>query len=292
MRSVNIGHRKIGEGHPVFIIAEIGLNHNGDLDIAKMLIDAAVAAGCDAVKFQKRTPELCVPANQKKVIRKTPWGNLTYFKYRKKVEFSRREYNLIDRYCQERGILWSASCWDEPSVDFMEHYDPPFYKIASACLTDDALLQHINSMSRAMILSTGMSTMEEICHAVSLLDQDRLLIAHTTSSYIFRPDELNLRMIQTLQKMFNCPTGYSGHEEGIASTLAAVAIGASFVERHITLDRSMWGSDQKVSIEPAEVARLVTEIRIVEKAMGDGVKKLYDSEKFAMVKLRRCRQAL
>ncbi len=290
MRSVNIGHRKIGEEHPVFIIAEIGINHNGDLDIAKMLIDAAAAAGCDAVKFQKRTPERCVPDNQKKVIRKTPWGNLTYFKYRKKVEFSRKEYNLIDRYCKERGILWSASCWDEPSVDFMDQYNPPFYKIASACLTDDALLRHINSMGRAMILSTGMSTMEEICHAVSLLDQDRLLIAHTTSSYIFRPEELNLRMIQTLQKMFNCPTGYSGHEEGIASTLAAVAIGASFVERHLTLDRSMWGSDQKVSLEPADMARLIKETRVIEKALGDGVKRLYDSEKLAMVKLRRCRQ--
>jgi N-acetylneuraminate synthase len=291
MRTVNFGNRQIGEGHPVFIIAEIGINHNGDLSIAKKLINVAVAAGCDAVKFQKRTPELCVPLNQQKVIRKTPWGNLSYLKYRKKVEFGEREYSEIDRYCKKRGILWFASCWDEPSVGFMEQYNPPFYKIASACLTDDVLLQYINGMDRPVILSTGMSTMEEICHAVSLLDQDRLLIAHTTSSYIFRPEELNLRMIQTLQKMFNCPIGYSGHEDGLASTLAAVSLGASFLERHITLDRSMWGSDQKISLEPADIARLVAESRVIEKSLGDGVKRLYDSEKLAMVKLRRCRQA-
>jgi len=291
MKSVDFGFRKIGIGQPVFIIAEIGINHNGDLCIAKKLIDAAVAAGCDAVKFQKRTPELCVPQNQQKAVRKTPWGNMSYLKYRRKVEFSRQEYTQIDEHCKEKKIAWFASCWDEPSVDFMEPFNPPFYKIASACLTDDVLLQYINSKDRAMILSTGMSTMEEICHAVSLLDQNRLLIAHTTSSYIFRPEELNLRMIQTLQKMFNCPIGFSGHEEGIASSLAAVTLGASFVERHITLDRSMWGSDQKVSLEPADMARLVKETRVIEKALGDGVKRLYDSEKLAMVKLRRYRQA-
>jgi N-acetylneuraminate synthase len=291
MKSIKFGNREIGEGHPVFIIAEIGINHNGDLNIARTLIDAAVTAGCDAVKFQKRTPDLCVPPHQQKAIRKTPWGNLAYLNYRKKVEFGAREYREIDSYCKERGILWFASCWDEPSVDFLEAYSPPFHKIASACLTDDVLLQYINDMDRPIILSTGMSTMEQICHAVSLLDEDRLLIAHTTSSYIFKPEQLNLRMIQTLQKLFNCPIGYSGHEDGTASTVAAVSLGASFVERHITLDCSTWGSDQKISLEPADLARLVTEIRIIEKALGDGVKRLYDSEKLAMVKLRRYRQA-
>jgi len=289
MKCINFGNREIGDGYPVFIIAEIGINHNGDLDIAKKLIDVAVAAGCDAVKFQKRTPNVCVPSNQQKVIRKTPWGTMSYLQYRKRVEFGYKEYGQIDSYCKERGITWFASCWDEPSVDFMEQFNPSFYKIASACLTDDDLLRYINEMDRLMILSTGMSTIEEICHAVSLLDKDRLLIAHTTSSYIFRPEELNLRMIQTYQKMFDCPIGYSGHEEGIAATLAAVTLGASFLERHITLDRFMWGSDQKISLKPSDLKRLVTETRIIEKALGDGVKRLYDSEKLTLVKLRRYR---
>ncbi|CAB1064567.1 N-acetylneuraminate synthase (EC [Olavius sp. associated proteobacterium Delta 1] len=291
MKFIKFGNRQIGEGYPIFIIAEIGINHNGDLNIAKMLIDAAVDAGCDAVKFQKRTPELCVPTAQQKVIRKTPWGTMTYLQYRQRVEFDQRNYADIDSYCKARGITWFASCWDEPSVDFMEQFSPPFYKIASACLTDDNLLQSINVMDRPMILSTGMSTMEEICHAVSLLDMDRLLIAHTTSSYIFRPGELNLRMIHTLQKMFDCPIGYSGHEDGVASSLAAVTLGASFLERHITLDRGMWGSDQKISLVPEDLKRLVVEIRMIEEALGDGVKRLYDSEKLAKVKLRKYRQA-
>lgn len=216
---------------------------------------------------------------------------MTYLQYRQRVEFDQRNYADIDSYCKARGITWFASCWDEPSVDFMEQFSPPFYKIASACLTDDNLLQSINVMDRPMILSTGMSTMEEICHAVSLLDMDRLLIAHTTSSYIFRPGELNLRMIHTLQKMFDCPIGYSGHEDGVASSLAAVTLGASFLERHITLDRGMWGSDQKISLVPEDLKRLVVEIRMIEEALGDGVKRLYDSEKLAKVKLRKYRQA-
>jgi N-acetylneuraminate synthase len=291
MKSIEFGNRQIGEGHPVFIMAEIGINHNGDLETAKKLIDVAVDAGCDAVKFQKRTPDQCVPAHQQNVIRKTPWGTMTYLEYRKRIEFDKKEYAAIDRYCKERSITWFASCWDIPSVDFMEQFNPSFYKIASACLTDDELLQYINELGRLMILSTGMSTMEEICHAASLLDEDRLLIAHTTSSYIFRPEELNLRMIQTLQNMFECPIGYSGHEEGVAATLAAVTLGAAFMERHITLDRSMWGSDQKISLEPEELHRLVAEIRIIEKALGDGVKRLCDGERLALVKLRKCRQA-
>ncbi len=291
MKFIKFGNRQIGKGKPIFIIAEIGINHNGNLNTARKLIDVALAAGCDAVKFQKRTPEICVPPAQQKVIRKTPWGNMTYLQYRRQVEFEHMEYEQIESYCKERGITWFASCWDKPSVDFIEQFNPTIYKIASACLTDDSLLQHINETGRLMILSTGMSTMEEICHAASLLDQERLLIAHTTSSYVFRAEELNLRMVQTLQQMFNCPIGYSGHEEGIGSSLAAVALGASFIERHITLDRNMWGSDQKISLEPEEFARLVAETRIIEKALGDGVKRLYDSEKLAMVKLRRYRQA-
>jgi N-acetylneuraminate synthase len=289
VKAIKYGNRNIGDGYPVFVIAEIGINHNGDLSIAKKLIDVAVDSGCDAVKFQKRTPDLCVPTNQRKILRKTPWGTLTYLQYRKRMEFGYEEYVEIDRYCREKSIIWFASCWDVPSVDFMDKFNPSFYKIASPCLTDDELLRYINEMDRLMILSTGMSTMEEICHAMSLLDNDRLLIAHTTSSYVFRAEELNLRTIQTFQKMFDCPIGYSGHEEGIAATLAAVTLGASFVERHITLDRSMWGSDQRISLDPSELERLIKETRLIENALGDGVKRLYDSEKLAMVKLRRYR---
>jgi N-acetylneuraminate synthase len=283
---VEIGGRAVGPGHPTFIIAEIGINHNGDLNIAKRLIDAAVLAGCDAVKFQKRTPELCVPPEQRDVMRETPWGLMTYLQYRYRVEFGYDEYREIDAYCQERGIIWFASCWDIPSVDFIEQFDPACYKIASASLTDDELLRYINAKGRPMILSTGMSTMEEIRHAVSLLDSNRLLIAHSTSSYPCKPEELNLRVIQTLQREFDCPVGYSGHEVGLQTTLAAVVLGACFVERHITLDRAMWGSDQAASVEPHGFARLVRDIRVIEAAMGDGVKKVYESEKPLQARLR------
>ena len=192
---------------------------------------------------------------------------------------------------QKRGITWFASCWDKASVDFMEQFNPIFHKIASASLTDDNLLKYINKMNCLTILSTGMSTIEEIQHAITLLDQKRLLISHTTSSYTDRPEELNLRMIKTLQEMFKCPIGYSGHEEGLAPTIAAVTLGASFLERHITLDHNMWGSDQRISLEPAELKRLVQKIHIIEKALGDGVKHLYDSEKETMLKLRKYRPA-
>jgi N-acetylneuraminate synthase len=284
---VEIGGRRVGNGHPVYVIAEIGINHNGDLDIVKKLTDAAVLAGCDAVKFQKRTPELCVPPEQRGVMRETPWGLVTYMDYRHRVEFGQNEYAEIDRYCQEKGIAWFASCWDEPSVDFIEQFEPVCYKIASASLTDDRLLQHINNTGRPLILSTGMSTMDEIRHAISLLDQDRLLIAHSTSSYPCRPEELNLRMIQTLQDEFDCPIGYSGHEVGLQTTYAAVVLGACFVERHITLDRAMWGSDQAASVEPWGFMRMVRDIRVIESALGDGVKQVYESELPLKKRLRR-----
>jgi N-acetylneuraminate synthase len=284
---VEIGGRPVGEGHPAFVIAEIGINHNGDLDIAKRLIDAAIFAGCDAVKFQKRTPELCVPPEQRNTMRETPWGLITYIDYRRRVEFGKDEYTEIDRHCRERSILWFASCWDKPSVDFMEQFDPPCYKIASASLTDDDLLQHIEKTGRPVILSTGMSTMEQIRHAVALLGQECLLIAHSTSTYPCKPEELNLRMIQTLQREFDCPIGYSGHEVGLQTTYAAVVLGACFVERHITLDRAMWGSDQAASIEPWGFMRLVRDIRVTESALGDGVKRVYKSEMPIMHRLRR-----
>jgi len=282
-----IGNRMIGDGHPTFIIAEIGINHNGDLGVAKRLIDVAVMAGCDAVKFQKRTPEKAVPPEYQNVMRETPWGIISYLEYRRKVEFGFDEYNEIDRYCQDKGILWFASCWDEDSVDFIEQFSPPCYKIASASLTDIQLLNKIRSKGRPIILSTGMSTFDEIEQGVSTLGTENLAIAHSTSTYPCPPGELNLRMIKTLQKHFNCPVGYSGHEVGLQTTLAAITLGAAFVERHITLDRAMWGSDQAASVEPWGLMRLVRDIRVIEQAMGDGVKQVYPSEMSARQKLRR-----
>lgn len=285
--SIQLGDRQVGPGQPVYVIAEIGINHNGDLEIAKKLIDAAVVAGCDAVKFQKRTPEICVPADQREQLRETPWGTMTYMDYRHRTEFGEGEYREIDRYCRERGIGWFASCWDAPSVDFIEAFEPICYKVASASLTDDALLRHTRATGREIILSTGMSTMEEIRHAVELLGTQKLAVAHSTSSYPCAAEELNLRMIPTLASELPCPIGYSGHEVGLQTTVTAVALGATFVERHITLDRAMWGSDQAASVEPWGFMRLVRDIRTVEAALGDGRKQVYPSELPLMERLRR-----
>ena len=286
-REVTLGNRLVGDGHPVYITAEIGINHNGDINIAKELIDAAVEAGCDAVKFQKRTPELCVPPEQRDKIRETPWGNITYMEYREKVEFGEDEYSEIVDYCHRNKIDWQASAWDEPSVDFLEKFDPVVHKVASASLTDTALLQKIRAQGKPMILSTGMSDMDQIKAAVDLVGTDDLILAHCTSTYPCPPEELNLRMIPTLRDLYPCPIGYSGHEVGLPTTVAAVVLGASLVERHITLDRAMWGSDQAASIEPGGLRRLVKYIRVVEDALGDGVKTVYESEKPSLEKLRR-----
>jgi N-acetylneuraminate synthase len=284
-----LGNRAIGAGQPVYVIAEIGINHNGDLDVAKKLIDMAALAGCDAVKFQKRTPELCVPDEQKDLKRETPWGVMTYLEYRHRVEFGFEQYAQIDRHCKARGIAWFASCWDEPSVDFIEQFEPVCYKIASASVTDMALLEKLKATGRPLILSTGMSHMEEIRKAVSVLPKERLALCHATSSYPCKAEELNLRVIETLSEEFGVPVGYSGHEVGLQTTYAAVALGACLVERHITLDRAMWGSDQAVSVEPQGLVRLVRDIRVIERSLGDGVKRVYESEKPSRAKLRRGR---
>jgi N-acetylneuraminate synthase len=284
--------RAIGGGQPVYIIAEIGINHNGSLDIAKKLIDEAVTAGCDAVKFQKRTPELCTPKDQWHLERDTPWGRMTYINYRKIIELGYDEYAAIDAYCKEKGIDWFVSCWDEESVDFMEQFNPGVYKFASASLTDHGLIEKVKTTGKPYILSTGMSTMDEIRAAVETFGTDNLLIAHSTSAYPCPPQELNLRMIDTLAELYpGVPIGYSGHETGLATTVAAVAMGASFVERHFTLDRAMWGSDHAASVEPQGMQKLVRDIRDVEQAIGDGVKKVYDSELGAMKRLRRVHYA-
>lgn len=280
--------RQIGPGQPCYIVAEIGINHNGSLEIAKALIDNAVAAGCDAVKFQKRTPERCVPQDQWHIERDTPWGRITYIEYRHKVEFDFDEYSEIDSYCKEKGIDWFASCWDEEAVDFLEAFKPSFYKVASASLTDHELLKKKRATGRPIILSTGMSTIEEIQEAVAVLGLEDLVIAHSTSAYPCPLEELNLRMITTLQRLYpSVPIGYSGHETGLATTVAAVVLGASFIERHFTLDRAMWGSDQAASVEPTGMRRLVKDIRAIEESLGDGVKKVYDSELGSLRKLRR-----
>lgn len=285
---IRVGHKFVGDGQPVFVIAEIGINHNGDLAVAKRMIDGAVVAGADAVKFQKRTPEKCVPRDQWYIERDTPWGRMTYIEYRHKVEFGAKEYAEIDRHCRERGVLWFASCWDEESVDFMEAFSPPAYKAASASLTDAPLLAKMKSTGRPLMISTGMSTMEEIERAVAVLGTENLMIAHSTSAYPCPVDALNLRMIHTLAAKYpSCPIGYSGHETGLAPTWAAVTLGASFIERHITLDRAMWGSDQAASVEIGGLMRLVSNVRDIERALGDGVKRLHDSELSARKKLRR-----
>ena len=287
-RMIEIGGRPVGDGFPVYIVAEIGINHNGDINIAKKLIDGAVLAGCDGVKFQKRTPELCVPAEQSKVMRETPWGLITYMEYRHRVEFGQEEYERIDRYCKEKNIAWFASCWDEGAVDFIENFGPPCYKIASASLTDDKLLKYHRKFGKPLILSTGMADMPLIEHAVEVLGKDDLIILHCTSTYPCRVEELNLRGIITLREKFpEIPIGYSGHEVGLSTSLAAACLGACVIERHITLDRAMWGSDQAASIEPQGFMRLVRDIRTVEAAMGNGYIKIYDSEKPIISRLRR-----
>ena len=289
---VRIGGRAVGDGEPVFVIAEIGINHNGSLEVAKKLVDGAVLSGADAVKFQKRTPELCVPKEQWLLERDTPWGRMTYIDYRRKVEFGEREYAAIDRHCRERGILWFASCWDEEAVDFMERFDPPCYKAASASLTDHELLRKKKATGRPLIVSTGMSTIEEVHAGVEAAGREGLLIAHATSTYPCPVDQLNLRMILTLKTTYpECPIGYSGHETGLAPTWAAVTMGATFVERHVTLDRAMWGSDQAASVEIGGLLRLVSNIRDIERSLGDGVKRVYAGELPQIEKLRRVKTA-
>jgi N-acetylneuraminate synthase len=289
-REIRIGESSIGDDHPTFIVAEIGINHNGDIKTAKALIDAAIRARVDAVKFQKRTPELCVPEEQRHQMRETPWGYISYMEYRERIEFGEAEYREIDEYCREQGVKWFASVWDEPSADFMDSFDPVCYKIPSASLTDHALLSHVRTKGKPVILSTGMSTMDEIHDAVEVLGTEDLLIAHATSTYPCDPDELNLHMIETLREAFPCPIGYSGHEVGLVPTVIAVSLGACMVERHITLDRAMWGSDQAASVEPGGFERLVKYIRVTEDSLGDGVKHVYESEQDSISRLRRFRK--
>jgi N-acetylneuraminate synthase len=284
--AVQIADRCIGPDQPCFVIAEIGINHNGDLGLARKLISAAVGAGADAVKFQKRTVDVVYTPEELEKPRQSPLGE-TNGDLKRGLEFGQEAFEAIDEYCRICGIMWFASCWDEGSVDFLERFDPPCYKIASASLTDDDLLLYHRQLGRPIILSTGMSELHEIDHAVEILGTNDLVLLHANSTYPANPAELNLRTIGMLRERYGIPVGYSGHEVGLATSVAARALGACVVERHITLDRAMWGSDQAASVEPLGFQRLVRDIRGVDEALGDGVKVVYDSELPVREKLRR-----
>lgn len=286
MAEVKIGDTMVGDGRPCFIVAEIGINHNGDIDIAKKLIDIAKLSGCDAVKFQKRTVDVVYKPDELSAPRESPFGN-TNGDLKYGLELELEEYREIDRYCREKNMPWFASCWDEGSVDFIDQFAVPCYKIASAGLTDDALLLYTRAKGRPVILSTGMSTLEQIDHAVEILGKEDLVILHATSTYPAYYEELNLSVIPALKQRYGIPVGYSGHETGLPSSVAAVALGARLVERHITLDRAMWGSDQAASLGPSGIIKMVSEIRLAEKALGDGVKRVVERETPIIKKLRR-----
>ncbi len=284
--NVSIAGRIVGTGSPCYVVAEIGINHNGDVHMAKKLIDVAVASGCNAVKFQKRTVDVVYSAAELARVRESPFGT-TNGELKRALEFGKEQYEEIDAHCKMVRIAWFASPWDEASVDFLEEFDVPCHKVASASLTDDHLLRHIRATKKPVILSTGMSTLAQIDHAVEVLGHKDLIVLHATSTYPANYDELNLKVIPVLAQRYKIPVGYSGHETGIASSVASVALGATMVERHLTLDRAMWGSDQAASLEPNGMQRLVRDIRLVETSFGDGQKKLLDREKPIMEKLRR-----
>lgn len=285
--SVKIGDNVVGAGAPVYVIGEIGLNHNGDVEIAKKLIDVSADAGAQAVKFQKRTPEIATPEHMKAVPRETPWGTMSYLDYRYRVEFEKEQYTEIAAYSKSKGLDWFASPWDEPSVEFLEEMGVTTHKVASASVTDLGMLRALKATGKPIILSTGMSTIEQIDTAVEILGTDNLVILHATSTYPLPPEEANLLMIHTLKERYDVPVGYSGHEPGLQISIAAVALGAQAVERHITLDRAMWGSDHGASLEPKGFISLVRDIRIIETALGDGVKKIFPGELAPLSKLRR-----
>lgn len=285
-KTVKIADKIIGDNHPCFVIAEIGINHNGSLEMAKKLISIAHFYGCDAVKFQKRTVEDVYTKEELLAPRQSVFGD-TNGDLKRGLEFGYEEYKEIDRYCKEVGILWFASCWDKKSVDFVEQFDVCAYKIPSALITDTELLKYTKSKNKPILISTGMSTMDEIESAIGVVGLDNTVIYHCTSTYPSENSELNLNVIRTLREKYDCPIGYSGHEKGIVSSTIAVVLGADSVERHITLDRTLWGSDQAASLEPEGLRKMVRDIRNVKSFLGDGVKKVYDSELPIKKKLRR-----
>ena len=275
----------------IYIIAEIGINHNGSLDIAKKLIDIAEVAGCHAVKFQKRNPDVCVPEHQKNIMRETPWGKMTYLEYKYKVEFGKEEYDEINSYCNNKGIAWSASPWDLDSLKFLNQYNVPFIKIPSALLTNIELVSETAKTDKKVILSTGMSTIEEIDTAVSAMKvankNCEFALLHCNSSYPAPNEDLNLTCIKTLKDRYKCEVGYSGHEFGLTTSISSICLGATIIERHITLDRTMWGTDQMCSVEPQGLIKLVRGINELNLALGDGVKRVTETEIPIRNKLRK-----
>lgn len=287
MKEIRIENKTISGNSPVFVIAEIGINHNGSLETAKKLIDMANICDVDAVKFQKRTPEICVPENKKNVLYETPWGDIPYIDYKKKVEFGEVEYREIDNYCKSKNLIWFASPWDLPSVEFLEKFDVPCYKIASAKLTDRELLEKISKLDKPIFLSLGMSIEGEIDKAVNILKDNELILLHCNSSYPAPDEDLNLSYIQKLEEKYpDHLIGYSGHEYGITASIIAVQMGAKVIERHITLDRAMWGSDQAASIEFSGLRRLVRDLKKIEIWRGDGIKRITKLEIIIKEKLR------
>ena len=271
-----------------FIIAEIGINHNGDIQNALKLIESSKLAGCDAVKFQKRTPKIATPKSSWNIMRETPWGRMKYIDYKNKIEFGKKEYDIIDKFCKKINILWTASCWDIPSVKFIERYKVKFHKVPSACITDLDLLKELKKTNKPIIISTGMSTEKQIQKAVKIVSQKNLSILHCNSSYPAQNHQLNLKYIEKLKATYKKSViGYSGHEMNLSSSVAAVVLGAKIIERHITLDKSMWGTDQQASIEPIGFARLIRDVRNVENSLGKPVKIVYPEEKIIMSKLRK-----
>lgn len=289
INKIKIGNRYIGEGEPLYLIAEIGINHNGDLQIAKRLIDATWATGWDCAKFQKRTPDICVPEKQKNVIRQTPWGEMTYLDYKKRIEFQKEEYDYIDRYCKEKPLDWTASVWDLPSLEFLLNYNIPFIKIPSAKITDIELVKKSAESGKPLFISTGMSSMDEVDTTVEILEKytnANYILFHTNSTYPAKLNELNLQMITTLKERYHCVVGYSGHEYELEPSIIAPVFGASVIERHITLDRTMWGTDHSASLEISGMDRLEQRVRTTQFIAGDGIKKLYEGEKIVREKLR------
>jgi N-acetylneuraminate synthase len=288
-QKIKVGGRVIGNNEPVYLIAEISINHNGDLQIAKRLIDATWATGWDCAKFQKRTPDICVPDQQKNVIRQTPWGEMTYLEYKKRIEFQKKEYDYIDRYCNEKPLHWTASVWDMQSLEFLLNYEVPFIKIPSAKITDRTLVEESAKSGKPVFLSTGMSTLAEIDEAVNILEQHtskNYVLFHCNSTYPAKLEELNMQMIKTLKERYGCLVGYSGHEEEIMPATLAPVYGACVVERHITLDHKMWGTDQAASLEIRGMSFLAARVHEVKLIAGDGIKTIYPGEEKMREKLR------
>ena len=290
-KKLRIGDRLVGDDEPCFVVAEIGINHNGDINLAKKLIDIATFSGCDAIKFQKRTVDVVYSQDELAMPRPNTFGE-TNGDLKRGLELNYEAYKQIDEYCKIRGIIWFASCWDEGSVDFIDQFDPPCYKVSSASLTDDNLLKHTKSKGKPILLATGMSSQEEVDHAIEILDEDNIILYHCTSTYPTNQEEINLSVIPEWREKYNCPIGYSGHERGLTPSVLAVAMGAASIERHITMDRTLWGSDHAASLEPEGLYRLLRDVRQVPIIMGNGLKIIYEREIPIQKKLRRVKSQL